>query len=376
MFLNIIIILFLFFRQILDLGLLEYSSNLILGPTVLMTFILLNNKNKYNITKISILLIYLIIALILSMLLGYNDYKMILSEILSLFLFIVIIPSIKTNNTEIEKFYKLICYLFIVLVLMKLLIEYKLIDTKEYIFVNKNSWAQTLLFPLFISFYLYHKEKKKRYLIIIISSLILIVLSFARTAIVAAFAFLSIYYLILTKRKKIKLIYIISILLLISLILIFRDIIFIYIIKYYIRSDQNIITNRDLLWNVAFNTFKSAPIFGVGRGVTQELIIMSGIGLRNKEFHSLFLEILAYGGVISALFYGFIFTNAFINALKLIKLNNKLGSVVLCSQISIFIYMLAETFYPFGLSLNNYISGLFLFSIPSMYIKGKIENDC
>lgn len=372
---NLMVLLILFLRQIVSIGLLENYGNMVLGPLIFIGFLFLGRKSSYEITKIGLVLTYLIISLATSLFLGHLDYLKIFSEVLSIYLFLVIIPSLKAKEWEIERIFKAICVLVILLIVMKTLGDFNIISNSKYIFINKNSWAQALMFPFFISFYLFVKKNKKRYALIALMSLVLIIFSYSRTAIVAAFTFVFLYYLVMSKRIKHKAIFLFIIFVGSVIFTLIDDRFMSFVINNYTRSGYNLVTNRNLLWGVALDAFKSSPLFGVGRGVAEELIRSSGIGMKNSEYHSFYFEVLAYGGITSTLFYFYLFINAFINGFKLKRLNGKLGSVVLSAMASIFVYMLAETFYPFGFSFNNFISGIFIFAIPTMYIKRNIKSD-
>lgn len=370
---NLLVLLILFLRQIGNIGALDNHGNVLLGPLIFISFLFLGRKSSYEITKTGIILAYMIIVLAASLFSGHHDYLKIFSEILSLFLFVLIIPSIKAKETEIEGMLKAICILGVILIAMKALVDFEIISNTKYIFTNKNSWAQALIFPFFISFYLYVKKNKKRYVLVALSSFLCIIFSYSRTAIIAALTFIFFYYLVMSKRIKHKVIFIFLIFVF-SVFLTLIDNSFIsFVINSYTRKGYNLVTNRNLLWGVALDAFKSSPIFGVGRGVAENLILNSGTGMKNSEYHSFYFEVLAYGGIISAILYVYLFISALINGLKIKRINSKLGGVVLSAMTSIFVYMLAETFYPFGFSFNNYISGVFLFSIPAMYIKGNIK---
>lgn len=372
---TLFVLVILFIRQIGNISFLDNYGNMILGPLILIGFLFLGRQSSFNIREIAIFLIYFIISLAASLFFGHNDFLKIFSEVLSLFLFIVIIPSIKASEWEIEKIFMTIYILLIILITMKTLIDFGIISNAKYIFSNKNSWAQALMFLFFISFYLFVKKNEKKYVLLALVALILIILSQSRTAIVATFTFILFFYLVMSKRIKHKFIFLIMIFGFSIFFTLADDSLMIFITDNYTRSEYNLLTNRDLLWGVAQDAFMSSPVFGVGRGAAEEIISHSGIGMKNSEYHSFYFEVLAYGGIISALLYGYLFVGAYINGCKLKRLNSKLSSVVLSAMIAIFVYMLAETFYPFGISFNNYIAGIFLFSIPAMYIKGNIKSD-
>ena len=148
---NLLVLFILFLRQIVSIGVLENYGNMILGPLIFIGFLFLGRKSSYEISKIGLVLIYLIISLATSLFLGHLDYLKIFSEVLSIYLFLVIIPGLKAKEWEIERIFKAICVFVIVLIIMKTLGDFNIISNSKYTFINKNSWAQALMFPFFIS---------------------------------------------------------------------------------------------------------------------------------------------------------------------------------------------------------------------------------
>jgi len=347
-------------------------GNIFLGPLFFILYLVLALKQKFDLKKISVFLFYFIISLAASIIFSHNDFLKLFSEILSIILFLAIIPSIRISEAEINKLFRMICFITFIMIVLRTLINLGIYNNNSYIFVNKNSWAQSLLFPMFISFYLFRRYQEKIYCLMSILLIFLIMVSASRTAIIAAGAFYTMYFLLVNKRKKYKILLSVVIMLL-AISIIFTNVdITNYLSDYYIRSEYNLLTNRNELWKVAINTFSNSPVFGVGRGKAEEIILSSYIGMKNSEYHSFYYEILVYGGLVSFLFYIYIFLNALKNGFRLLGNKKKIGEIVISAAVAMLIYMLAETFYPFGFSYNNVISGLLIFSIPLAYLRGNI----
>lgn len=360
-------------RQILFSGLMESLGNVIIGPFFALFFFLISADKKYKIGKLVVIVTYFSIALSASLFLGRDDFLKIFSESLSLLMFLVIIPSNKTCKKDIIIIFKVICLLGLLLIFGKLLVDINSSIVESYIFENKNSWAQTILFPFFLSFYLSRERKRMGYNLLALIYFIFLIFSLSKTAIIVSIIFILLFYTLSDSKLKAKLAVWSSIILLISVVIIFGKSINDYFDQGLIRAGgYSVLTNRDVLWKVAIDHVVESPIFGIGRGSKDKIINMSGVGMKVSEFHSFYIEVLAFGGFFSLIFYLLLFLTSFINGLRIKAYDLKLGLLIVCTSTSLFIYMLSESFYPFGFSYNNAISGYLIFSLPIMFLKGNI----
>jgi len=331
-----------------------------------ITYIIFNRKIRIDIEIIVVILSFLAINLTASIIFSHFDIIKILSEGLSFTLFFAVLTSIKIKEDEIIKLLKIINIITLVLILIKIFSLFGIAPENIYLFLNRNSWSQTLMLPTFISFFLFVYTKNKLYLVCTGIYLYNTIFTFSRTAIISSIAFF-IVYIFLTGKKKLKRNIGILIFLTIFISILMSEPVTEYIQDNYFRSGQYLLTGRDILWKIALEAFKTNPIFGVGRNSAIDLIRYSGTGMHNREYHSYYIEVLASGGLFSFLFFIY-FISKSMKAIMLIYKNNiELGAILMGSLISTLIYMLAETFYPYAFSYNNAISGLFLFSIPIAY---------
>jgi O-antigen ligase len=93
------------------------------------------------------------------------------------------------------------------------------------------------------------------------------------------------------------------------------------------EGSNNKENHRIIMWKIAYNLFKEAPIFGVGFRVTYYIefdnapivVDVTGVQHRVRSIHSLYFQTLAEMGIIGIFFILYMFLAAFISGWKLYK---------------------------------------------------------
>ncbi len=183
-------------------------------------------------------------------------------------------------------------------------------------FINRNTYAQLLIFSFTSSFILYNQFKTKRYLLYTFIILLNLIFTFSRSALLVVIIFIISYYILSLKRKIINIIPLFAIPIIIIILLSFSQINE-FIINIMIRP-QSGTTSRVFLWRIGIDILaKNSIIFGVGNYKGIEL--MQSYGFSQREFHNFYIETLVTGGILELIVYIIIFIEIIKKVVKLKK---------------------------------------------------------
>lgn len=374
---SILMFTILFFSQVFYGTLNLYKLNSLLGLVVFMLlYLVLHIRNiKIDSKRLLLLLTLFIVNLGISLFGNRNDVTFIVHEALVMLCFFILLPSFKVKNKHLLKILKIINCFVLGLVFLKYTDLFTSLTQYSHVFYNKNSWAQAFIIPIVISFYLYKDTGKKIYLAFVLLYYYEILMSFSRTALIASIFFVCIYIL-LTSKQNLKRNSIIIILLFSSLLFLM------YYGEWYTFLEMNLrgsgtstFTGREFLWKFGLETFLENPLFGIGRGEVGSLLGSSNLPgslIFLRELHSYYLELLVSGGIFSFTIIMYFLILPLKNSINIYKKEKEKGAIFISGLVTIYIYMIAESFNPFLFHFNQITVCFFLLYIPVAYSKKRI----
>lgn len=227
-------------------------------------------------------------------------------------------------------------------------------------------------------------EKKKRYYVILLFFLFNIILSNARTSIVAVFGLIA-YEVWTGKKNNIKL----RRFLLVTLVIIILVTITVFVSLsamvdritgfmdsyslLFTRNKTDITNGRIALWTAAF---QGLGIFGFffGHGIGTKDSYLSSIGMESGSFHSMYIDLLFEGGIFLLAIFGW-FAYRTIKKIKSSKLNFAQKKLFYELYVVVGLSGLGDAVpTPFLLDTASIFSTLMLFTCPLLLINWK-END-
>ena len=321
----------------------------------------------------------LITLLISSFTIGINflDIINVFARFISVFIFLCIPSKISISKNGFRRFMFLISILGLVASLYNMIINFKEIlnilninNAYEMNFtsfyLNRNSFAQLLLFSIIANSILYDKTQRKYKLVFFLIYLINIFVTLSRTVLACVIIFLIISSVIYDKRNIIKISIAISLFMIGLIILItIKPEIKNFIIDMVIRKEAGT-SGRTDLWFVGIHILNNTNwIFGIGYISSRDIINSMGFNL--NEFHSFYIETLVGGGIIDLLLH-FIILIYIIKRVTIIYKNDKrIGALYFSAFISLFIYSLFESASIFTMGYVGTVCTIFIITIPLLY---------
>lgn len=231
------------------------------------------------------------------------------------------------------------------------------------IFGNPNSFGAFAMIGFGSTLALSYPHKKWSYRLFFIITLLLgLFLSKSRSSMIGTGAILIIYiFAFLIERKKFKEALIISVLILIACL-------------YIVLSIGSNLSGREVIWQIVIESIKEKPIFGVGFGVSTEVILSEF----NLSTHNIYLKILSETGVIGFIAFLLIVLDSLISNLHAFIYSNKfvvkrLSTFFASSLIAIYFNQFFETGL-FGFSFI-FIFWLLLIIVPADLFVGLQEDE-
>jgi len=312
----------------------------------------------------------------------YLEIINILARFIGVFIFLCIPSKVCISENEFRKFMLSIVILGLVASIYNLIINYKgilniLNISNPYsanfssFYLNRNSFAQLLLFCIIANSFLFSKKRTNFNLFCYLIYFVNVFFTLSRTVLGCMLIFF-ITLLLILYRKKIKT-YILIFVIIIGLILFINFNIEIkdFIIKMIIRKEYGT-SGRNNLWLTAIEILnKTNWIFGIG--YISSIDIINNMGYTLREFHSFYIETLIGGGILDLLlhFIIFIFT---LKRIKIIYRNDRnTGSIYLSAYISFIFYALVESASFFSMGYVGTLFTIFFITIPILYSNNLIN---
>lgn len=321
----------------------------------------------------------LITLLISSFTIGINflDIINVFARFISVFIFLCIPSKISISKNGFRRFMFLISILGLVASLYNMIINFKEIlnilninNAYEMNFtsfyLNRNSFAQLLLFSIIANSFLYDKTQRKYKLVFFLIYLINIFVTLSRTVLACVIIFLIISSVIYDKRNIIKISIAISLFMIGLIILItIKPEIKNFIIDMVIRKEAGT-SGRTDLWSVGIHILNNTNwIFGIGYISSRDIINSMGFNL--NEFHSFYIETLVGGGIIDLLLHFIILIYIIKRVTIIYKNDKKIGALYFSAFISLFIYSLFESASIFTMGYVGTVCTIFIITIPLLY---------
>lgn len=316
--------------------------------------------------------------LISSLTLGVNQLDIInvFARFISVFIFLCIPSKISISKHEFRRFMLFIVVLGLVASLYNMVINYKeilniLSINNPYevnfnsFYLNRNSFAQLLLFSIIANSFLYSKKQTKFNLFCYFIYFINIVLTLSRTVMACVTIFL-IVSLLIYKKNRIKASIAISIFIMSLILLIkFNPGIKNFIIDMVIRKEAGT-SGRSDLWSVGIYILNNTNwIFGVG--YISSIDIINNMGFDLHEFHNFYIETLVGGGITDLLLH-FAILIFIIKRVRIIYKNDrKIGILYFSAYISFLFYALFESASIFAMGYVGTLFTIFIITIPLLY---------
>jgi len=305
------------------------------------------------------------------------DIINVFARFLSVFTFLCIPSKLSISEDEFKRFMLLISILGLVASLYNMIINFRqalniLNISNAYevsfnsFYLNRNSFAQLLLFSVIAISFLYNEMQKRYILFFYIIYFINIFLTLSRTVLVCSIIFLILSSVIYKRKNIIKSSIIISIIVISLIILItIKPEIRNFIVDMVIRKEAGT-SGRTQLWSVGIYILNNTNwVFGIGYITSRDIIKSMGFDL--NEFHSFYVETLVGGGIVDLLLH-FLILMFIIKRIRIIYKNDKkIGALYLSAYISIFIYSLFESASIFTMGYVGTIFTIFIITVPLLY---------
>jgi len=326
-----------------------------------------------------ILTISQLITLLLSSLtigINYLDIINAFARFISVFIFLCIPSKMTISKDDFRRFMLLITILGLVASLYNLVTNFRealniLNINNAYevsftsFYLNRNSFAQLLLFSIIANSFLNSETKRKYRLLFYLLYFINIFLTLSRTVLASVIIFLVVSSVIY-KRNIIKgsIIILIAIIILALLIQTKPDIKR-FIIDMVVRKETGT-SGRTDLWSVGIRILDDSNWF-FGVGYISSIDIINDMGFSSHEFHSFYIETLVGGGIIDLLLHLIILI--FISArIKVIYKNDrKIGALYFSAYISLLVYAMFESASIFSMGYVGTLFTIFIVTIPLLY---------
>lgn len=320
----------------------------------------------------------LITLLISSLTIGINylDIINVFARFVSVFIFLCIPSKISISKDEFRRFMLLISILGLVASIYNMVINFKealniLNISNAYevnfnsFYLNRNGFAQLLLFSVIANSFLYSETQRRYKLFFYLLYFINIFLTLSRTVLASVIIFL-IVSSVIYKRNIIKnsiaiFIFIIGLIILITI----KPEIWNFIIDMVIRKETGT-SGRTDLWSVGIHILNNTNwIFGVG--YISSIDIINSLGFSLHEFHSFYIETLVGGGIIDLLLH-FIILIFIMRRVRIIYKNDrKIGALYFSAYISLLFYTLFESASIFTIGYVGTLFTIFIITIPLLY---------
>lgn len=165
--------------------------------------------------------------------------------------------------------------------------------------------------------------------LIVLSCIFIIMLTGSRTSLIAilgAIAFLFVYYGLFNKDRRVKIQYILIPVVLIGAVLYALNHVD---LEMFSRFTAEAVletggSGREEIWECALeNVFPKYPIWGVGLGVDNTIVALSGYGLSNNVgIHNMYITLLIQTGIVGAVVFLFIIFSHTVKAIRYIRFTN------------------------------------------------------
>ena len=346
---------------------------------------ILKKYGKYIGIGIGLLIISQIINLIRGLGIEFNDLVNIGSIVCNVVIFMLLIGTIKIEEDSFFKFMKLILIMAMIACAYNLIVIVgtlpQMIGTDNTynislssFFPNRNQFGLFLVIAILANMFIVDKDKDKKFKISMIILIVNLILTMSRTAMLAVILALIIKILMngktiqYIKNNKKRCIYILVILgiIAVSIIIINKDILNI-IDELFIRSETiSTGSGRTNIWAnsiqiVTENNF----LTGIGRFEAVELLSIE-IPKGFSQFHNVFIEMYAVGGIIGIGAYLFLVYKVF-TKIKESNIENKYKHTYLSTFVVYLIVSNFESMCRFSIGYADTIAMIFYFIIPLMF---------
>ena len=345
-------------------------------------FFLTSGKRKIDARTLLFAFIFIVppmITVIIASLTGeinYLDVVYILARFISVITFLCIPSRLHITQEGFLKFMRFLAILGLVAGLYNLIVNYRgilniLNISNPYVanftsfYLNRNSFAQLLLFSIIANSFLWMQKQTKFGFFCYSIYIINLFSTLSRTVLACLLIFTIVLFLTyFRKRAKSSIIIFITIIGL-FLFLNFYPKLNDFITDMVIRSEYGT-SGRTDLWTVAIDTLnKTNWLFGIG--YISSIDIIRSIGYTLNEFHSFYIETLIGGGITDLMLHIIILTFALKRILIIFKHDKKTGAIYFSAFVAFMSYALVESASFFSMGYVGTLFTIFIITLPYLY---------